>query len=250
MKANFKAEYMASVLTHNQNNIEKISYFMDECKKQDIKVLGPQINESAHDFVVNKEKEILFGLGAIKGSGDAAVNYIIKERKINGIFKNVFDFICRTNSRAVNKKTYEALALAGAFDCFEKISRRQYTHAEKSETSLIEKAIVYANKIQKEKDTKQTSLFGGSNGSDIPQPPIPNIKPFSKIEKLKIEKDILGFYISGHPLDKYKFEIKNLCNTNFKKLKDNYKINGKTTSKNPKSLSTSTPDVIVTAILW
>ena len=228
MKANFKAEYMASVLTHNQNNIEKISYFMDECKKQDIKVLGPQINESAHDFVVNKEKEILFGLGAIKGSGDAAVNYIIKERKINGIFKDVFDFICRTNSRAVNKKTYEALALAGAFDCFEKISRRQYTHAEESEKSLIEKAIVYANKIQKEKDTKQTSLFGGSNGSDIPQPPIPNIKPFSKIEKLKIEKDILGFYISGHPLDKYKFEIKNLCNTNFKKLKDNYKINGKT----------------------
>ncbi len=228
MKANFKAEYMASVLTHNQNNIEKISYFMDECKKQDIKVLGPQINESAHDFVVNKEKEILFGLGAIKGSGDAAVNYIIKERKINGIFKDVFDFICRTNSRAVNKKTYEALALAGAFDCFKKISRRQYTHAEESEKSLIEKAIVYANKIQKEKDTKQTSLFGGSNGSDIPQPPIPNIKPFSKIEKLKIEKDILGLYISGHPLDKYKFEIKNLCNTNFKKLKDNYKINGKT----------------------
>lgn len=228
MKANFKAEYMASVLTHNQNNIEKISYFMDECKKQDIRVLGPQINESAHDFVVNKEKEILFGLGAIKGSGDAAVNYIIKERKINGIFKDVFDFICRTNSRAVNKKTYEALALAGAFDCFEKISRRQYTHAEESEKSLIEKSIIYANKIQKEKDTKQTSLFGGANGSDIPQPPIPNIKPFSKIEKLKIEKDILGLYISGHPLDKYKFEIKNLCNTNFKKLKDNYKINSRT----------------------
>ena len=228
MKANFKAEYMASVLTHNQNNIEKISYFMDECKKQDIKVLGPQINESAHDFVVNKEKEILFGLGAIKGSGNAAVNYIIKERKINNIFKDVFDFICRTNSRAVNKKTYEALALAGAFDCFKKISRRQYTHAEESEKSLIEKAIVYANKIQKEKDTKQTSLFGGSNGSDIPKPPIPNIKPFSKIEKLKIEKEILGLYISGHPLDKYKFEIKNLCNTSFKKLKDNYKINGKT----------------------
>ena len=228
MKANFKAEYMASVLTHNQNNIEKISYFMDECKKQDIKVLGPQINESAHDFVVNKEKEILFGLGAIKGSGNAAVNYIIKERKINNIFKDVFDFICRTNSRAVNKKTYEALALAGAFDCFKKISRRQYTHAEESEKSLIEKAIVYANKIQKEKDTKQTSLFGDSNGSDIPQPPIPNIKAFSKIEKLKIEKEILGLYISGHPLDKYKFEIKNLCNTSFKKLKDNYKINGKT----------------------
>ena len=228
MKANFKAEYMASVLTHNQNNIEKISYFMDECKKQDIKVLGPQINESAHDFVVNEEKEILFGLGAIKGSGDAAVNNIIKERKINGIFKDVFDFICRTNSRAVNKKTYEALALAGTFDCFKKINRRQYIHAEESEKSLIEKAIIYANKIQKEKDTKQTSLFGGSNGSDIPKPPIPNIKPFSKIEKLKIEKDILGLYISGHPLDKYKFEIKNLCNTNFKKLKNNYKINGKT----------------------
>ena len=227
LKANFKAEYMASVLTHNQNNIDKISYFMDECKKQNIKVLGPQINQSSNNFVVNKEKEILFGLGAIKGTGDAAVNYIIDERNKNGEYNDIFDFICRTNSRAVNKKTYEALALAGAFDLVGDINRRQYTFSEENDSSFIEKSIIYANKLQKEKETKQTSLFGGTNGSDIPLPPIPNIEPFSKLEKLKIEKDILGLYISGHPLDRYKFEIKNLCNSNFKNIKENINISGK-----------------------
>ena len=112
LKANYKSEYMASVLTHNQNNIDKISYFMNECKKQNIKVLGPSINKSENNFVVNDSDEILFGLGAIKGTGSSAVKHIIDERKINGQFKDVFDFICRTNSRSVNKKTYEALALA------------------------------------------------------------------------------------------------------------------------------------------
>lgn len=227
LKANFKTEYMASVLTHNQNNIDKISYFMNECKKQNIKVLGPQINKSSNNFVVNKDKEILFGLGAIKGTGDAAVNYIIDERNKNGEYEDVFDFICRTNSRAVNKKTYEALALAGAFDLLGEINRRQYTFSEENDSSFIEKGIIYANKIQKEKETKQTSLFGGTNGSDIPLPPIPNIEPFSKLEKLKIEKNLLGLYISGHPLDKYKFEIKNLCNSNFKNVKENINISGK-----------------------
>ena len=227
LKANYKSEYMASVLTHNQNNIDKISYFMNECKKQNIRVLGPDINNSENNFVVGKDGEILFGLGAIKGTGEAAVNYIIDEREINGDYANIFDFICRTNSRAVNKKTYESLALAGAFDCFGKINRRQYTYSSESDPSLIENSIIYSNKIQKEKETRQTSLFGGSNGSQIIQPSIPDIEPFSEIEKLKIEKDILGLYVSGHPLDKYSFEIENLCNVNFKDIKENNNLKGK-----------------------
>ena len=228
LKANYKSEYMASVLTHNQNNIDKISYFMNECKKQNIKVLGPSINKSENNFVVNDSDEILFGLGAIKGTGSSAVKHIIDERKINGQFKDVFDFICRTNSRSVNKKTYEALALAGAFDCFEKEHRRQFIYARENELSLIENSIIYSNKLQKEKETRQTSLFSGENGSHIKEPVIPDVEPFSELEKLRIEKDILGLYVSGHPLDKYSFEIENICNTNFKKIKNN-DVNGKST---------------------
>ena len=228
LKANYKSEYMASVLTHNQNNIDKISYFMNECKKQNIKVLGPSINKSENNFVVNDSDQILFGLGAIKGTGSSAVKHIIDERKSNGQFKDVFDFICRTNSRSVNKKTYEALALAGAFDCFEKEHRRQFIYARENELSLIENSIIYSNKLQKEKETRQTSLFSGENGSHIKEPVIPDVEPFSELEKLRIEKDILGLYVSGHPLDKYSFEIENICNTNFKKIKNN-DVNGKST---------------------
>ena len=221
LKANYKAEYMASVLTHNQNNIDKISYFMNECKKQNIKVLGPNINKSENNFVVNESDQILFGLGAIKGTGESAVKYIIEERKKEGNYNNIFDFICRTSSRSVNKKTYEALALAGAFDCFEKEHRRQFIYSRENELSLIENSIIYSNKLQKEKETRQTSLFSGENGSYIKEPIIPEVEPFSEIEKLKIEKDILGLYVSGHPLDRYSFEIENICNTNFKKIKNN-----------------------------
>jgi DNA polymerase-3 subunit alpha len=226
LKANYKSEYMASVLTHNQNNIDKISYFMNECKKQNIKVLGPNINKSENNFVVNESDQILFGLGAIKGTGESAVKYIIEERKREGIYKNIFDFICRTSSRSVNKKTYEALALAGAFDCFEKEHRRQFIYSRDNELSLIENCIIYSNKLQKEKETRQTSLFSGENGSYIKEPIISEVEPFSELEKLRIEKDILGLYVSGHPLDKYSFEIENICNTNFKKIKNN-EVNGK-----------------------
>ncbi len=227
LKANYQSEYMASVLTHNQNNIDKISYFMNECKKLKINVLGPDINNSDNDFVVGEKGEILFGLGAIKGTGEAAVKYIIEERNKNGLYKDIFNFICRTSSRAVNKKTYESLALSGAFDSFGDINRRQYTYSTEVESSLIEKTIIYSNKIQKEKETRQTSLFQGSNGSQIKEPEIPNISAFSEIDKLKIEKEMLGLYVSGHPLDKYTFEIQNLCNTSFKDIRDNNKLNGK-----------------------
>ena len=225
MKANYISEYMAAVLSHNQNNIDKISYFMDECRKAKIKVLGPDINQSGKDFICNKSGEILFGIGAVKGTGGSAVQSILEERNTNGPFKDIFDFAIRTNSRTVNKKTYEALSQAGAFDCFEEIHRKQYIHSNDGEFSLIERAIQYAGKVQKEKETKQTSLFGDKNGIDIPIPEIIEIEPYSKIEKQKIEKEILGLYVSGHPLDKYKLELENFCNSNLKLLKDNEIIN-------------------------
>ena len=143
------------------------------------------------------------------------------------MYKDIFNFICRTSSRAVNKKTYESLALSGAFDSFGDINRRQYTYSTEVEASLIEKTIIYSNKIQKEKETRQTSLFQGPNGSQIKKPEIPNISAFSEIDNLKIEKEMLGLYVSGHPLDKYTFEIENLCNTSFKDIRDNYKLNKK-----------------------
>ena len=219
MKANYISEYMAAVLSHNQNNIDKISYFMDECRKAKIKVLGPDINQSGKDFICNKSGEILFGIGAVKGTGGSAVQSILEERNTNGPFKDIFDFAIRTNSRTVNKKTYEALSQAGAFDCFEGIHRKQYIHSNDGEFSLIERAIQYAGKVQKEKETKQTSLFGDKNGIDIPIPEIIEIEPYSKIEKQKIEKEILGLYVSGHPLDKYKLELENFCNSNLKQLR-------------------------------
>ncbi|GJM27582.1 MAG: DNA-directed DNA polymerase [Cyclobacteriaceae bacterium] len=211
LKAHYPAEYMASVLTHNQSNIEKITFFMDECKRQHIKVLGPNINESDLHFDVNDQGQIRFGLGAIKGTGEAAVDAIIAERDQSGSFKDIFDFAQRVNLRTVNKKTFESLAMAGAFDCFESYHRRQYLVAENGDLSLIEKLIRFGNRIQDEQNASQVSLFGGDSGVDIPLPKIPENEPYSEIEKLKIEKEVVGFYISGHPLDQFRIDIKHFC---------------------------------------
>ena len=211
LKANYPAEYMASVLTHNQNNIDKITFFMDECKRRSIQVLGPHINESTMNFDVNKAGQIRFGLGAIKGSGEAAVEAIVDERDKNGPFENIFEFAERVNLRSVNKKTFEALAMAGAFDCFANSHRRQYLLQDGSQPSLIELAVRYGNNHQNEKNAAQHSMFGGDSGIAIPKPKLPACEPYSEIEKLKIEKDVVGFYITGHPLDQFKVEIDNFC---------------------------------------
>ncbi len=220
LKAHYPAEYMAAVLTHNQSNIEKITFFMEECRYQGIKVLGPHINESAVNFAVNRDGEIRFGLGAIKGSGEAAVESIIAEREENGPFQDVFDFAERINLRAVNKKTFECLAMSGAFDCFGEFHRRQYLQAPEGEQTLIEKVIKYANKMQLEAESAQASLFGGDTGMDTPRPKIVPIEPFGEIEKLNIEREVVGLYISGHPLDKFKLEITSFCNTELNALND------------------------------
>ncbi len=212
LKAHYPAEYMASVLTHNQSNIDKITFFMDECRKQGITVLGPEINESRMKFTVNKNGEIRFGLGAIKGTGDAAVESIIEERDENGNFEEIFDFASRANLRTVNKKTFESLAMAGAFDNFKSYNRRQYLEKpENGDSSLIELAIKYGNKAQLEKSASQHSLFGGDSGVEVAKPQFPPMEPYSEIEKLKIEKEVVGFYISGHPLDQFKIDLKYFC---------------------------------------
>lgn len=220
LKAHYPAEYMASVLTHNQNNIEKITFFMEECKRQGIKVLGPNVNQSGVYFDVNQSGEILFGLGAIKGSGEAAVEAIIQEREKNGPFTSVFNFAERVNLRAVNKKTFESLALSGAFDTFNDFHRRQYVFAPEGDVSLMEKAIKYGGMIQAEKNSAQTSLFGSSSAVSIPPPKVDPVEPFGDIEKLRLEKEVVGFYISGHPLDQYKVDIQNFCSCSADKIEE------------------------------
>jgi len=211
LKANYPEEYMASVLTNNQNNIEKITFFIDECKRQGIEVLGPDINESSMDFDVNKGGKIRFGLGAIKGSGEAAVEAIVSERNENGSYSDIFNFSERVNLRTVNKKTFESLAMAGAFDGFPDTHRNQFLFQQEGETNLIEMAVKYGHNFQQEKDASQQSLFGGEGGIEIPKPKLPAVDKFTEIEKLKIEKDVVGFYISGHPLDQFKIEIDSFC---------------------------------------
>lgn len=221
LKAHYPAEYMAAVLTSSLGNIEKITFFLEECKALGIPVLGPDVNESERRFGVNKRGEIRFGLGGIKGTGDAAVESIIEERTNNGPFKDLFDFMTRVNLRTVNKKTIESLAYAGAFDLFEEYHRAQYfTAADGEQQNLIEKLIRYANAVQADKSNAQASLFGGFGGSgaDIAKPKAPIVEQWSDIERLRFEKDVVGFYISGHPLDMYRLELTNFCTCTLDKV--------------------------------
>ena len=218
LKANYPAEYMAAVLTHNMDKTDKITVFMEDCRKLGIEVLGPDINESNLFFDVNDEGQIRFGLGAIKGSGESAVTAIIEERNKNGKYQNIFEFAKRSNLRAVNKKTFECLAMAGAFDCFSNLHRRQYLYAENGDTNLIELAVRYGTNAQQEAMTNQQSLFGGESGFALPVPKAAPCEPFSELEKLKLEKEVLGFYISGHPLDQFKLEINNFCTCTLDKI--------------------------------
>lgn len=226
LKAHYRSEYMAAVLTSCLGNIEKITFFLEECKNINIPVLGPDVNESERVFGVNGKGEIRFGLGGIKGSGDAAVENIIAERTQNGPYKDIFDFITRVNLRTVNKKTIESLAYAGAFDALDPdIHRAQYFETAPGDTStFIEKIIRYANNHHAEKSASQQSLFGGGAGNDVamPRPKPPVVTPWNQIEKLKFEKDVVGFYITGHPLDEFTVELEGFCNCTLDKV---YEIN-------------------------
>ncbi|HLT72239.1 MAG TPA: DNA polymerase III subunit alpha, partial [Cyclobacteriaceae bacterium] len=226
LKANYPAEYMAAVLTHSQNNLDNVTFFIEECRSMGINVLGPHVNESGVYFEVNNNGEIRFGLGAIKGAGESAVEAIIQERDLHGPYADIFDFARRVNQRSVNKKTFECLALSGAFDCFKDIHRRQYIFSNNGEPSLIEKAIRFATKLQQEEQSAQVSLFGGASATPMPKPKIEPVDPFNDIEKLNLEKEVVGIYISGHPLDNFRFELETFTNAQCSILAELEKLEG------------------------
>jgi DNA polymerase III subunit alpha len=217
LKANYPAEFMAAVLSNSLGNIEKITFFMDECKRMGIPLLVPDVNESSRSFAVNKKGQIRFGMGAIKGVGEAAVDVIVEERNRHGEYKDIFDFVSRINVRQVNKRSLESLALAGAFDCFPAVQRSQYFALDSDGTSFIDKIVRYASKMAELKAAATQSLFGelgAGTGNDISQPKIPTGDAWSAMEQLKNEKEVVGVYISGHPLDDYQTEISSFCNSN------------------------------------
>lgn len=207
LKAHYPAEYMASVL-NNASNLEKITFFMEECKRMGLDVLPPDVNESFKGFAVNKKGQVRFGLAGLKGVGEAAIESIIEEREKNGAYASVFDMIKRVNQRAVNKKSLEALAMSGALDCFPDLHRAQYFHKPEGEsTTGLEKIIKFGQQAQAGSQTSG-GLFGDELMPEIPTPKIPTCDPWPLTIKLNNEREVTGIYISGHPLDDYKFELK------------------------------------------
>jgi DNA polymerase III subunit alpha len=215
LKAHYPSEYMAAVL-NNAGSIEKTTFFMEECKRMGLKVLGPDINESLKGFAVNSKGEIRFGLGGLKGVGEAAVESIIEERNKAGASANIFDFIKRINQRTVNKKTLESLAYAGAFDCFTELHRAQYFFIPQGDVSTgLEKIIRYGNVFHAQSLGNANTLFGDLPAvMDVPMPKIPVCEPWSLTELLDFEKEVTGMFMSGHPLDNFKFEMNHYGITN------------------------------------
>lgn len=207
LKAHYPSEYMAAVL-NCASNIEKITFFMEESKRMGIDVLPPDVNESFKGFAVNKQGQVRFGLGGLKGVGEAAIENLLEERKKDGPFKNIFDFIKRVNQRAVNKKSLEALVMSGAFDSFPELHRAQYFHKPEGEPLTGLDRIVKFGQQVTAGSSNMGSLFGADDLPDVEPPKIPNCDPWPLIMKLNNERDITGIYISGHPLDDYRFELK------------------------------------------
>lgn len=226
LKAHFSAEFMAANLTRNKDDIAEVGKFMDECKNLGINVLGPDVNESDLTFTVNSQGNVRFGLGGIKGVGEGAVEAIVLERN-KGRFKSMFDFIERVNLTACNKRAIESLALAGAFDSFADIRREQLFAENSKGEQVLETILRYGNKFQSDQFMNQNSLFGGTDAVDIAKPEIPFVPEWSPLERLNKERDLIGMYISAHPLDEYEFEINNICNTTTVDLKDLASLQGK-----------------------
>lgn len=227
LKANFPAEYMAAVLSNNMSDIKQISFFMEECKRMGLQVLGPDVNESFYKFTVNDNYAVRFGMGAIKGVGANAVDTIVQNRK-DEKYKSIFDLAKKIDLRAANKKAFESLALAGGFDCFQNTHRAQYFHIEGEGITFLEKAIRYGSKSQENENSSQVSLFGESSDVQIAEPIVPPCEEWSTMEKLAKEKEVVGIYISGHPLDDYRFEMKYFCNSKLENLKNLGNYIGKT----------------------
>jgi DNA polymerase III subunit alpha len=206
LKTHYPAEYMAAVLSNNMNNLDQVTLFMEEAKRMGIAVLGPDINESYYKFSVNKQSAIRFGMGAVKGVGRSAVEAIVDERKENGPFVSVFDCAKRVDLRAANKKAFENLAIAGAFDSFG-ASRSQYFQQTPDESNYLEKIIRSAAKLKENEQAAQVSLFEDDPMAQISEPEIPTCEPWPTMELLRKEKEVVGIYLSGHPLDDFKKEL-------------------------------------------
>ena len=220
LKAHYPAEYMAAVLSNNMNDIKQVTFFMEECKLMKLNVLGPDVNESYYKFSVNKDYAVRFGMGAVKGVGHGAVKTIVENRKENGHYKSIFDFAKRIDLRAANKKAFENLALAGGFDCFTETHRAQYFHNDGDGITFLEKAIRYGSKHQDNENSAQVSLFGDASDIQIAEPQVPPCESWGTMEKLAKEKEVVGIYISGHPLDDFKIEMNTFCNASIALFKD------------------------------
>jgi DNA polymerase III subunit alpha len=218
LKAHYPSEFMASVLNHS-GNIEKITFFMEECKRMGIKVLGPDVNEGFGKFSVIPNGNIRFGMASVKGVGENVVTAIVEERTTNGKFNSVFEMAARLDSKAINKKSLEGLALAGGFDSFENIHRAMFFSIDADGNTLTERIIKYGNLKNLGNDTSQASLFGGDDEIEISEPLLPKVEPWTALEQLAREKEVVGFYISGHPLDPYKLVLDHRCNASCVQLK-------------------------------
>ncbi|MBE8714502.1 DNA polymerase III subunit alpha [Sphingobacterium hungaricum] len=219
LKAHYPAEYMAAVLSNNMNDIKQVTFFMEECRRMGLVVLGPDVNESHYKFTVNDQGAIRFGIGAVKGVGAGAVDTIVQTRA-TGPYKSIFDFAKRIDLRAANKKAFESLAYAGGFDEFKNTHRAQYFNVDNDNLSGIEKAVRFAQRFKENENSAQGSLFGGGGeATELPEPILSPCQPWGLIEKLKYEKDVIGIYLTSHPLDNFKFELKHFCQNTLTDLK-------------------------------
>ncbi|MDG1962883.1 MAG: DNA polymerase III subunit alpha [Flavobacteriaceae bacterium] len=210
LKAHYPAEYMAAVLSNNMNDMKQVTFFMEECRRMGLAVLGPDVNESFYKFTVNDVGAIRFGMGAVKGVGSSAVETIVANRKKER-YKSIFDLSKRIDLRSANKKAFENLILAGGFDSFD-THRAQYMFDEGDGVCFYEKVLRYAAKYQESQNSSQVSLFGAASDVQIPEPELPAAEPWGAIKKLKQEKEVVGIYISGHPLDEFRTEMTEFCN--------------------------------------
>jgi DNA polymerase-3 subunit alpha len=219
LKAHYPAEFLAANLTNNLGSIDHITILTEDAKKLGIEVLGPNINESGINFAVTKDGHIRFGLGALKGVGESAASEIIQEREMNGAFRDIFNFVERVNLRSCNKKNIESLAYGGAFDCFTNVDRSQYFAFDNENKSYIEKLIAFGSKSQQNKNSNQISIFDDAPEEErLATPEIPQCEPWNIVQRLGFEREVAGFYISGHPLDPYKLVIDNYTTTTIAEL--------------------------------
>ena len=219
LKAHYPAEYMAAVLSNNMSDIKQVTFFMEECRRMGIQVLGPDVNESFYKFTVNEDNAIRFGMGAVKGVGKGAVQTIIENRK-TGRYQNIFDLVKKIDLRAANKKALENLALAGGFDSFKETHRAQYFNPDGDGVLFLEKVIRFGAKYQESQNSAQTSLFGETADQVYQELIIPPAEPWDNLSQLKKERAVVGIYISGHPLDDFKKEMEWFTNAQMMQLKD------------------------------